>query len=72
MNAEPVQLSDVRRIAKYAGMEIWLSNDARGGRFRIARDRDILHHGDDLEDIAGWLTAWVKHVAEPTTAGVQQ
>jgi hypothetical protein len=61
--AEQLTVEDVERLAGYVGMQLWNdAGDTRNGRYRIVRGRDILHHAEDLEDAAGWLSGWLAHV----------
>lgn len=54
---------DVERLARHAGMQLWdRPSPTRSGRYCIVRGRDILHHADDLDDAAGWISSWVRHV----------
>ena len=60
---DELTFEDVERIARHADLQLWdQPGNTRGGRYCIVRGRDILHHADDLDDAAGWLSSWVRHV----------
>jgi hypothetical protein len=56
------KMNDAKLLASHAGLKLIEMNDARGGRFRVQRGRDILHAADDLEDVQGFIVAWMEHV----------
>ncbi|KQP35868.1 hypothetical protein [Pseudorhodoferax sp. Leaf274] len=55
-------VTQARLLAERLGMQLIVSNDARGGRFRVQRGRDFLHVADDVKDVLDFLNCWAAHV----------
>jgi hypothetical protein len=55
-------VTQARLLAERLGLQLIVSNDARGGRFRVQRGRDFLHVADNIEDVRGFLDGWAQYV----------
>lgn len=55
-------LTQAKDLAAHLGLQLVEMNDARGGRYRVLRGRDILTASDSVADIAGFLNSWMVYV----------
>ena len=52
------EIENTRKIAAHVGLTLVEQRDARNGRYRLQRGRDIVAHSDDLKELQGFALGW--------------
>lgn len=61
--AEQLTVTEVRRLASQAGMQLREQVTAAGkSHYSLLRGKKEVHHAFNLDNVAQWLNSWMRHV----------